>query len=984
MGLVILFAALDCQARSVWKKAKNTVNHVVHDVVEIGEDAYSSVYSTVGREAWEDSMDFLDHLSAEEYARITSEIQSAEHVAETQLKHIEHVGDGLIHFYTEAGKFVLDASELESVVATMGDYAHDIEHAAEDAEAFAADEINNLKDQLDSLDPGQWLSLAKDTATDIGSDYVDMAENEIMGFLDDAASLVQDDSFFNAIVEEFMHLLASASNANYSSHGAQATDSSIRLLYSHPVGAPEKIKYYTLEESQYKLSSSSPLFSANTRFAFEFDIIDASKQPGVSLPKVTLRAAITTGRNLVQNGNSHFTTFTNLEFAVKPTWSYGVGDFCKSVGGPEALALMVFLLSLGIDPNSAANIKFELPLVLSVKASDDDYTDFDPTNLPGMTMSNGYSLSFVNSKCVFQFGVKPKITLGSEPKLAPKVSAYFAIALAELSLMGVFDKGGAPSFSMDLAGQIEVGVKFDKFNVRQRFKMDYVEYSTARLDPRLYPREFHQESLVASLVRGIKQRAKSRGDSRVGYITSTDHSHFLAGADASNNLLESYGFSDPRNGFNLAAARDGFFLNIQGQSGGDPLTPDPNYAPAPETPTTDPNGEFISPTDESQDTGIERTITGTDTGDTRAEPLMLDEMGDPWPTDFDFSALGDPIKITEVAVKSAGRGGFWHTRSDSDKNVRAKVFLSGEPTGASDSERFYMNEWILDETGACVVAFVSKSNHNSVYIRDGHGSSKFELRAAGDGRDLYNGGASIFMKIPVDHERFTDVYALRSFLYDEDLGYSYPTQVHDDECRVVGIPQLTEMDNIDDQLFYIYDMDQQFPFSPPYHINFQPTDAEVPDGYIVDDGSAYGAQNGWSYGWSEDVTSHARERNINAAQELDTLIYAGGAYWEFALPEGYYDITIQLGDPDPNSARNGMDQSLIMEGFNVQDFNYHNNYDQHTVSDLYVSDGNLTIVPNAHISADFRICWITINVSDAPPAVPDRANDDDTGGLGGH
>ncbi|MEO0510794.1 MAG: hypothetical protein AAF065_13160, partial [Verrucomicrobiota bacterium] len=315
---------------------------------------------------------------------------------------------------------------------------------------------------------------------------------------------------------------------------------------------------------------------------------------------------------------------------------------------------------------------------------------------------------------------------------------------------------------------------------------------------------------------------------------------------------------------------------------------------------------------------------------------------------------------------------------------RAKVFLSGEPTGASDSERFYMNEWILDETGASVVAFVSKSNHNSVYIRDGHGSSKFELRAAGDGRDLYNGGASLFMKIPVDHERYTDVYALRSFLYDEDLGHSYPTQVHDDECRVVGIPQLTEMENIDDQLFYIYDMDQQFPFSPPYDINFQPAGAEVPDGYMVDDGSAYGVHNGWSYGWSEDVTSHARERNINAAQELDTLIYAGGAYWEFQLPEGYYDITIQLGDPDRNSARNGMDQSIIMEGFNVQDFNYYNNYDQHTVSDLYVSDGNLTIVPNAHISADFRICWITIDVSDAPPAVPDRANDDDTGGLGGH
>ena len=70
-------------------------------------------------------------------------------------------------------------------------------------------------------------------------------------------------------------------------------------------------------------------------------------------------------------------------------------------------------------------------------------------------------------------------------------------------------------------------------------------------------------------------------------------------------------------------------------------------------------------------------------------------------------------------------------------------------------------------------------------------------------------------------------------------------------------------------------------------INFQLAGAQVPEGYLPDTGQVFGDQgNGYSYGWSQDMTGETRDRNNSAApdQRYDTLIHFRGAVWEIELP----------------------------------------------------------------------------------------------------
>ena len=72
-------------------------------------------------------------------------------------------------------------------------------------------------------------------------------------------------------------------------------------------------------------------------------------------------------------------------------------------------------------------------------------------------------------------------------------------------------------------------------------------------------------------------------------------------------------------------------------------------------------------------------------------------------------------------------------------------------------------------------------------------------------------------------------------------------------------------------------------------INFQLAGAEVPEGYLPDTGLAFGDRdNGYSYGWSQNMTDQTRDRNNSTApdQRYDTLIHfmGTGAVWEIELP----------------------------------------------------------------------------------------------------
>jgi chitodextrinase len=154
-------------------------------------------------------------------------------------------------------------------------------------------------------------------------------------------------------------------------------------------------------------------------------------------------------------------------------------------------------------------------------------------------------------------------------------------------------------------------------------------------------------------------------------------------------------------------------------------------------------------------------------------------------------------------------------------------------------------------------------------------------------------------------------------------------------------------------------------------INFQPATASVPVGYIKDDGSIYGARNGFTYGWSANNTANTRLRTNGADQRYKTLNHMmlnGTFTWEIAVPNGSYRVDVLCGDGDYTNQVN----NLSIEGVAVTDPDGQDNFDLFTNIQVSVSDGKLTVIPTG---TNTKICYIDIySVSSGPdtqaPTVP--------------
>ena len=134
-------------------------------------------------------------------------------------------------------------------------------------------------------------------------------------------------------------------------------------------------------------------------------------------------------------------------------------------------------------------------------------------------------------------------------------------------------------------------------------------------------------------------------------------------------------------------------------------------------------------------------------------------------------------------------------------------------------------------------------------------------------------------------------------------------------------------------------------------INFQSDGAPIPDGYMPEYGDIFFEHDdGWSYGWDQNIRSGARDRNSGDApdQRYDTLNHlqqAGGdKVWEIALPNGTYNVFLVCGDPSYTDQENNFDVEGVVltdpdgqagSGFDFDEFDV-------TVD---VSDGRLTIQP---------------------------------------
>jgi hypothetical protein len=145
-------------------------------------------------------------------------------------------------------------------------------------------------------------------------------------------------------------------------------------------------------------------------------------------------------------------------------------------------------------------------------------------------------------------------------------------------------------------------------------------------------------------------------------------------------------------------------------------------------------------------------------------------------------------------------------------------------------------------------------------------------------------------------------------------------------------------------------------------INFQPQDASIPGGYMVDSGHAFNDRgNGFSYGWNENnFTARDRDRANSPDQRYDTLIHMQAdntdAVWEIALPNGSYEVKAVAGDARYTDSV----YHLLAEGTTLLEGtpNTNNRWVQGTVT-ITVSDGRLTIHSGAN-SNNNKINFIEI------------------------
>ena len=130
-------------------------------------------------------------------------------------------------------------------------------------------------------------------------------------------------------------------------------------------------------------------------------------------------------------------------------------------------------------------------------------------------------------------------------------------------------------------------------------------------------------------------------------------------------------------------------------------------------------------------------------------------------------------------------------------------------------------------------------------------------------------------------------------------------------------------------------------------INFQSAGAPIPEGYLPEYGEIFFEHdNGWSYGWNQNITSGARDRNnANAPdQRYDTLNHFRGAIWEIEVPNGTYNLYFVCGDPSYTDQTNNID----VEGTFLEDpdgpVGTGFDFDEFEVT-VEVNDGRLTIQP---------------------------------------
>ena len=142
-------------------------------------------------------------------------------------------------------------------------------------------------------------------------------------------------------------------------------------------------------------------------------------------------------------------------------------------------------------------------------------------------------------------------------------------------------------------------------------------------------------------------------------------------------------------------------------------------------------------------------------------------------------------------------------------------------------------------------------------------------------------------------------------------------------------------------------------------INFQPSNASVPNGYQADTGAAFDASTG--YGWIQlpgSLGERDRDNSASPNQAYDTLIHVKPtAAWEIALTNGTYKVTICMGDPSyPTGTPNVQAEGITV--ISGQTLSTTKKWIENNAN-IQVTDGRLTITFTGSTDPA-RLCWIKI------------------------
>ena len=150
-------------------------------------------------------------------------------------------------------------------------------------------------------------------------------------------------------------------------------------------------------------------------------------------------------------------------------------------------------------------------------------------------------------------------------------------------------------------------------------------------------------------------------------------------------------------------------------------------------------------------------------------------------------------------------------------------------------------------------------------------------------------------------------------------------------------------------------------------INFQPSSAPVPAGYLPDGGLIFGNRgNGQTYGWNADNTAQPRDRDAanSPDQRYDTLTHFQkpanpDAVWEIAVPNGTYVVRIVSGDATNFDSvfRTTAEGVLTVTGTPTTGTRW-----MEGTATVTVTDGRLTVRSGAGASNN-KICFIEITQS---------------------